>query len=34
MHPQASVAALVGAGVVTLAYVLMGTGGSGGPPAP
>ncbi|WP_407841356.1 hypothetical protein ACE1OC_41000 [Streptomyces sp. DSM 116496] len=34
MHPQAGVAVLVGAGVVTLAYVLIGTGGSGGPPAP
>ncbi|MFF4429741.1 hypothetical protein ACFYZ4_11295 [Streptomyces sp. NPDC001513] len=34
MHPAAGGALLVGAGVVTLAYILMGTGGSGGPPTP
>ncbi|MFE3121831.1 hypothetical protein ACFXHD_00230 [Streptomyces hydrogenans] len=33
MHPDAGIAVLVGVGVVTLAYLLMSTGGSGGPPA-
>ncbi|SOE08922.1 hypothetical protein SAMN06272775_0003 [Streptomyces sp. 2323.1] len=32
MHPAVGVAVLVGVGVVTLAYLLMNTGGSGGPP--
>ncbi|MET9374035.1 hypothetical protein ABZX98_07775 [Streptomyces sp. NPDC002992] len=34
MHPAVGIALLVGVGVVTLAYLLMSTGGSGGPPAP
>ncbi|MFE2095265.1 hypothetical protein [Streptomyces sp. NPDC059460] len=33
MHPDAGIAVLVGVGVVTLAYLLMSTGGRGGPPA-
>ncbi|MFJ6053447.1 hypothetical protein [Streptomyces sp. NPDC092307] len=33
-HPQVGVAALVAVGVVTAAYMLLSTGGSGGPPTP
>ncbi|MFD7320518.1 hypothetical protein ACFV9D_05400 [Streptomyces sp. NPDC059875] len=32
LHPDVGVALLVGAGVVTLLYLLMGSGGSGTPP--
>lgn len=32
-HPAVGVALLVGVGVVTLLYLLMNSGGSGGPPA-
>ena len=32
-HPDVGVALLVAAGVVTLGYLLMGSGESGGPPA-
>ena len=32
-HPAAGAALLVGVGVVTLLYLLLGSGGSGGPPS-
>ncbi|MCR8577513.1 hypothetical protein [Streptomyces sp. Isolate_219] len=33
LHPAAGAALMVGAGVVTVLYLLLGSGGNGGPPS-